>query len=42
MKGKLIELKVTLEEVYEGKMHEFKHSRKRICEACEGKGGKNA
>lgn len=42
MKGKLRELNVTLEDVYEGKMIELKHSRKRICTPCEGKGGKNA
>lgn len=42
MKGKLRELNVTLEEAYEGKMHELKHSRKRVCDACDGKGGKNA
>lgn len=42
MKGKLREQVVTLEEVYEGKMIDIKHSRKRNCDGCEGKGGKNA
>jgi len=42
MKGKLRELVVTLEEVYEGKMANIKHKRKRLCETCDGKGGENA
>lgn len=42
MKGKLRELSVTLEDVYEGKMVSIKNSRKRVCDGCEGKGGKNA
>lgn len=42
MKGKLRELSVTLEDVYDGKMVEIKHVRKRVCEGCDGKGGKNA
>ena len=39
VKPKLRELQVTLEDVYKGKMSSFDHSRKRICEPCEGKGG---
>lgn len=42
MKGKLRELSVTLEDVFEGKMVSIKNSRKRVCDGCEGKGGKNA
>ncbi len=42
MKGKLREITVNLEEVYEGKMVELKHTRKRVCSDCDGKGGKNA
>lgn len=42
MKPKLRELNVTLEDVYEGKMIKLKHTRKRPCEACDGKGGANA
>lgn len=41
MKGKLMEIKVSLEEVYEGKMVNLKQTRKRVCEACDGKGGAN-
>ena len=37
----LKELKVTLEDVYLGKMIEVPISRKRICEECNGKGGEN-
>lgn len=33
---------MTLEEVYTGKMSETTIKRKRTCETCEGKGGKNA
>lgn len=33
---------MNLEEVYEGKMVDLKHTRKRVCTECEGKGGKNA
>lgn len=42
MKPKLRELNVKLEDVYEGKMIKLKHTRKRPCEACDGKGGANA
>ncbi len=42
MKAKLREMNVSLEDVYEGKMLKLKHTRKRNCEACEGKGGLNA
>jgi len=41
-KPKLRELKVTLEEVYQGKMFSFEHKRKRTCTDCDGKGGANA
>lgn len=41
MKGKLVEIKVNLEEVYEGKMINLKQTRKRVCETCNGKGGAN-
>lgn len=34
-------IKVTLEDVYNGKMHKYNHSRKKVCDACEGLGGKN-
>ena len=37
----LKELKVTLEDVYLGKMIEVPISRKRICDECNGKGGEN-
>lgn len=40
-KAKLIELEVTLEEIFNGAMKTIKISRDRNCEACEGKGGKN-
>ena len=42
MKAKLREMNVSLEDVYEGKMLKLKHTRKRTCETCEGKGGQNA
>lgn len=32
---------MTLEEIYHGAMRNIKISRDRICEPCEGKGGKN-
>jgi len=35
------EAKVTLEDVYKGKMIKIDHKRMRTCDACEGKGGKN-
>lgn len=40
-KPKLVELQVTLEEIYNGAMKNVKLKRARICEPCEGKGGKN-
>jgi len=33
-------LKVTLEEVYNGKKTKIAVNRERICKACDGKGGK--
>lgn len=39
-KPKLIELEVTLEDIYNGAMKEIKITRNRICEPCDGKGGK--
>jgi DnaJ family protein A protein 2 len=33
------EMNVSLDDVYEGKMLKLKHTRKRTCEGCEGKGG---
>lgn len=41
-KARAVEVEVTLEDVYKGKMTEVPIKRKRICEPCEGKGGKNA
>eukprot|EP00827_Trimyema_finlayi_P001906 TRINITY_DN187_c0_g1_i5.p1 TRINITY_DN187_c0_g1~~TRINITY_DN187_c0_g1_i5.p1 ORF type:complete len:403 (-),score=156.40 TRINITY_DN187_c0_g1_i5:125-1333(-) len=40
-KPQLKELQVTLEDVYSGKTFKKQHSRKKMCEACEGLGGKN-
>jgi len=42
-KGKPVakDLKVTLEEVYNGKLFKIPHSRKKCCEGCDGKGGAN-
>jgi DnaJ family protein A protein 2 len=40
-KAKLMELDVTLEEIFNGAMKNVKITRDRICEPCEGKGGKN-
>lgn len=42
-KGKSIakDLKVTLEEVYNGKLYKIPHNRKQCCEGCDGKGGAN-
>jgi len=37
----LKELKVTLEDVYNGKMIGVPITRKRVCDVCEGKGGEN-
>lgn len=42
MKAKMRELSVTLEDVYEGKMINLTHKRKRVCDGCEGKGGANS
>jgi len=39
--GKLKEIKVTLEEVYKGKMYTFDFKRIRCCDSCDGKGGSN-
>ena len=41
-KGKTVlkELKVTLEDVYNGKLFKIPHTRKKLCEECDGKGGK--
>jgi len=36
------ELKVKLEDVYLGKMKTLKYERHKVCEACQGKGGKDA
>lgn len=36
------EVHVTLEDVYEGKIIQMSHTRKRICTGCDGKGGANA
>lgn len=41
MKPTVKELDVKLEEVYNGKLIEMKHKRMMICDACQGKGGKN-
>lgn len=37
MKGRLVEMQVTLEDIYEGKMVNLPVKRKRCCEKCEGK-----
>ena len=39
-KAKMVPLKTTLEEVYKGKMFKIEHTRKRTCDGCDGKGGK--
>lgn len=39
-KSSLKEVKVTLEEVYQGKLLKIPHTRKRICTSCGGKGGR--
>lgn len=36
------EIKVKLEDVYNGKMMRIPHQRKKVCGECDGKGGKNA
>jgi len=41
-KPDLKEVKVTLEEVYVGKMMQLPHSRTKSCPGCDGKGGKDA
>jgi len=40
-KARLHELKVTLEDVFKGKMVSFEFKRKRPCSDCDGKGGSN-
>ena len=42
-KGKPIgkEMKITLEDAYSGKMNKVNHTRKKLCEGCDGKGGAN-
>jgi DnaJ family protein A protein 2 len=35
-------IKVTLEDIYVGKMKDFTYERQKICEGCQGKGGKDA
>lgn len=37
MKGRLVEMQVTLEDIYEGKMVKLPIKRKRCCEKCDGK-----
>lgn len=41
-KPTLKELKVTLEDVYNGKMAKLPHTRSKACPSCDGKGGKDA
>jgi len=36
------EIKVKLEDVYAGKLLKIPHKKQKVCEECEGKGGKNA
>jgi len=42
-KGKSVQhsIKVTLEEIYKGKTSKIAVNRDRICQTCEGKGGKD-
>lgn len=42
-KGKSIakDLKVSLEDVFNGKMIKLSHTRKKLCDGCDGKGGAN-
>lgn len=40
-KAQVKELSVKLEDIYNGKSHKLSISRKRNCEACDGKGGSN-
>mmetsp|Transcript_60529 Transcript_60529/g.70139 ORF Transcript_60529/g.70139 Transcript_60529/m.70139 type:complete len:430 (-) Transcript_60529:78-1367(-) len=42
VKPTVMEVHVTLEDVYNGKLISEPHKRKRTCKECEGKGGKNA
>ena len=42
MKPIIKEIKVTLEELYNGKLKKISFQRQRTCEACDGKGGKDA
>jgi DnaJ-class molecular chaperone len=39
-KTRMVPLKCSLEEVYKGLVKKVKHTRKRPCSECEGKGGK--
>ena len=34
-------MKITLEDAYTGKMNKVNHTRKKLCEGCDGKGGAN-
>lgn len=34
-------MKVSLEDIYNGKVFKIPHSRKKCCETCDGKGGAN-
>lgn len=38
-KGMLKEMRITLEDSYNGGMKSFEFERYRICETCDGKGG---
>jgi len=40
-KPKAMEIKVKLEDIYNGKSEKLQISRKRNCETCDGKGGSN-
>lgn len=42
VKPVLKEVKVKLEDVFGGKMMNIPHQKKKVCEDCDGKGGKNA
>jgi len=42
MKPIVKDIKVTLEDIYQGKMKKVTYQRHRVCEGCEGKGGKDA
>lgn len=41
VKPVLQELKITLDDAYSGKMKVLKLTRKRVCDSCNGAGGKN-